>query len=51
MRFFSWVTQNGKMKNTDFYRNLEELVDMIEKEIQLPIVFFDEAYSSKRGVE
>ncbi|HOV91948.1 MAG TPA: Holliday junction resolvase RuvX [Candidatus Kapabacteria bacterium] len=40
-----------KNENTDFYRNLEELVDMIEKEIQLPIVFFDEAYSSKRGVE
>ena len=40
-----------KDENPDFFKNLTEFVNQIEKEIKLPIIFFDEAYSSKRGIE
>ncbi|HAW08717.1 MAG TPA: Holliday junction resolvase RuvX [Bacteroidetes bacterium] len=37
--------------NSDFFDNLNEFTSRLEEEIQLPILFYDEAFSSKRGME
>jgi len=35
----------------DFFDKMNEFVETLKKEINLPILFYDEAYSSKKGME